>query len=181
MVPRKKQPFKRDLLLLILVCMLLQGCASMMEAKNGAGIYLKQVAKELKQEFQNIKKIGTADFARRALNYKEGSGLAVEINSFSVSPAEVKRGEAVTINVEYAIAGADDKGIDVNERKDLWYDNREIAQLGSVKFTRENGIWESKTSFKVPDTAQVGKYKIKQSINGDGVNLQTVGFFKVTP
>lgn len=166
---------------MLLVCALLQGCVSMIEAQEGASSFIRQVAHNLRQEYQNIKKIGNEKFAKKSMDYTEGSGLAVEINSFSVSPAKVKKGEAVTINVEYAIAGADEKGIHINERKDLWYDNKEVAQLGSIKFTRENGIWESKTSFKVPGRAQSGNYKIKQSITGDGVNLQSVGYFTVTP
>lgn len=179
----KKQLFKQVVLLVFLGCivLLLQGCISMTEAQKGVSEWFAQVKQELQQEYQNIKKIGDEKFAKKSMDYAEGSGLAVEIISFSVSPAKVKKGEAVTINVEYAIAGADEKGIHINERKDLWYSNTEIAQLGSIKFTRENGIWESKTSFKVPDTAQAGNYKIKQSINGDGINLQSVGYFKVTP
>lgn len=177
----KKQIFKQYLLFVALVCVLLQGCASMIDAQKDAILYFAKAVQEIKQEIQNNNKIGDEAVAKKSMNYKDGSGLAVEINSFSVSPSKVKKGEAVNIHFEYAIAGADKKGININERKDLWYNNTEVAQIGSIKFTRENGIWESKTSFKVPDTAQAGKYKIIQSITGDGINLQSVGYFKVTP
>lgn len=144
------------------------------EAQEGVGSWFEQLTNDIKNF-----KIGDEKSAEESMGYKKGSGLAVEINSFSVTPFKVKRGEVVVVKMQYAIAGAEKDGVDLTEQKDLWFGSEVITRLDSKNISRKNGTWESTSSFKVPMVAEAGKHKIKQSIQCGGLKVQSFGYFTV--
>ncbi len=126
-----------------------------------------------------ISKSGDEKSAEESMGYNKGTGLAVEINSFSVTPIKVKRGEVVVIKLQYAITWAEKDGIDLTVQKDLWFGNEVITRLDSKTISRKNGTWESTSSFKVPMVAETGEHKIKQSILCDGFKVMSFAYFTV--
>ncbi len=106
--------------------------------------------------------------------------MVVEFNSFSVSPETVKKGEVVTIDMEYVVVGAADKGIEIQERRDLWFGGEKIAELELKQVKRENGTWKNTTTFQVPLSARTGKHKVNQILSTDNNKLLASGYFTVS-
>lgn len=162
-------------LLLCLPSLLQQSCRAVdyiTEVNN----WLAGIEKEMQK---SVKKY-SAQWSKELIDYKEGSGLFLDVNSFTVTPATVKRGEVVTINMEYVIVGTGPQKIKVKQTKDLWFNDRKIAELDSDEVDCDDGTWESSTSFKVPDSAQTGKHKIKETLVANDLKVQSLGFFTVT-
>lgn len=190
MVGINKELLEQFVLLAVLfvVPAFLQGCVPVVLAAAAGGGYLAADEDaqddvsgwldELKKNFKNSK-IGDEKAARKSLAYKEGTGLVMEINDFTIAPTRVRRGESVTVRVQYAIAGAKSGGVTVTEQQDLWYKDSRIVRLNTQKIIRDNGTWERTSSFKVPVTANYGEHGVKQSIISDGNKLQSIGFFTV--
>ncbi len=139
-------------------------------------ILFKKVKNDVKNIAADIKE---ATRTNTAGNDEDSPELSIA--SFTVSPHKVRKGGQVTVKVRYIVRGARKDGLTITESKHLLYNNQTTASLDSKKVKRENGTWESTTSFKVPRSAKTGKYKIKQSIIvDDGTNLQSLGYFTVT-
>lgn len=167
----------------------LQGCVPLILVAAASSGYLAgdEEAREdvngwladLNEKVQSINLMGEDD-RKTQMDHDETNGMVVEFNSFSVSPQTVKRGEIVTIDMEYVVVGAAIKGIEIHERRDLWFGGEKIVELESKEVKRKNGTWKNTTTFKVPVSAQIGKHKINQILSTDNNKLLASGYFTVS-
>jgi hypothetical protein len=168
--------------------LVLQGCVPLILVAAASSGYLAgdEEAREdvngwladLNEKVQSINILGEDD-PKATMNHDDNR-MVVEFNSFSVSPETVKRGEIVTIDMEYVVAGAVVKGIKIQERRDLWFAGEKIVELESKEVKRKNGTWKNTTTFKVPLSAQIGKHKINQTLSTENNKLLASGYFTVS-
>ncbi|PIE72410.1 MAG: hypothetical protein CSA20_08060 [Deltaproteobacteria bacterium] len=193
---RKRKPLKPFLCrgscaFLLCLMLLTQGCFPIFIAAVGAGGYLS-ANEEARENFkgfltgidQSLKtttsRIASEEKTREKNGYRDVKGVALEIESFTVSPEKVRPGGKILVTVQYSLLGAGEEGVLIKDAKTLWYDKRSVTTLGDESVKRKNGTWESSLSFVVPDSAQKGKYKIKQVIFQGNNQIQSVGFFTIT-
>ncbi len=175
--------------LFLLLCLpLTQSCIPILIAAAAGGGYLvanEDAQKGLKSWLEDLggkhksSRVGDSRSAEKAVDYKKGSGVVMVVHSFSVVPTDVERGKIIIVKNRYSIAGARKKGVTVVDRKVLWYGKTMVTELDSQSFTRTNGTWESSSSFKIPESAELGEYKISQSITCDDSNIESMDYFTV--
>ena len=168
----------KNVTLFLLLCLptLLQQSCRAVDYVNDVNTWLAGI----EQKMQKTVKKYNSEWAKQSIDYQEGSGLVLDVNSFTVTPDKVKRGGVVTINMQYVIAGAGQQKVKLKQTKDLWFNDRKIVELDADEVVCEDGTWENSTSFKVPDSAQTGKHKVKQTLVVNDTKVQSLGFFTVT-
>lgn len=115
----------------------------------------------------------------KALGYA-GQTTLVNIRGASASPQKVRRGDAVTVKMEYTIlAPANVKSLDVSEVWLLEKDGTEVTRTEPRKETREPGGWQSQASIPVPADAPLGTYVIKSRVESSAGPQETVAYFVV--
>lgn len=90
----------------------------------------------------------------------------VQVHSESIEPKnEFKAGENVTVRVAYIVMDSTQNQIPVHEKKTLWYQGDQKAVFEDTTINRENGTWESRITFQLPENAKKGEYHVRQDIN----------------
>jgi hypothetical protein len=175
--------------ILFLSPVFLQGCVPIILAAAASSGYLAgdEDARndvsgwltDLNEKVRNINILG-GDDKKETKPHDDRNGIVVEFNTFAITPATVKRGEIVTIDMEYVVVGAEGKGVAIQERRDLWFGGEKIVELESKEVKRKNGTWKNTTTFKVPSSAQVGKHKVNQILSTQNNKLLASGYFTVS-
>jgi hypothetical protein len=170
--------------------LLLQGCAPLILVAGAGAGYLaadKKAARKVGKFFNDLSKSshsssrrisGTRQTAKK-YKYKKGAAPLVRLQTTSLKPSSVARGEKLTITITYGVLGGPRKGLTVTEKKELWFNNKCLAVLQDESVTRKNGTWKSRLVFKVPESAAQGTYTVKQSITFKGKTKQSNKKFKV--
>jgi|GEM_PF-3580803 len=155
-----------------------QGCTpELKQTLTNFENYMIELDKTLQKK---VRKILDEEDTKKSINYKESTGLLIEITSFKVDPSHVKREEKVHLSVEYSVLGADKGGVQIRDTKILLHNNKTIATLSDEEIKRKNGTWESTMTFIVPKSADLGLHKVKQAVTTGYISSQSLGFFTVT-
>lgn len=128
---------------------------------------------------RSISQTSDAGSTREDLDYQKDSGLILRLNNSDVTPPRVRTGEKVVVSVQYALVGAPNEGINVEEARLLWFKGEQLAKLNEDVERRESGTWESTLSFRVPDVAESGTYEIIQKLRAEEKKVTASVFFEV--
>lgn len=94
----------------------------------------------------------------------------VQVHSEKIEPTnKFHAGENVTVLMSYIILDKEQKMVPVHEKKTLWYQGTEQAVFEDTTINRENGTWESKITFQLPEDVQKGQYQVRQDIESGQV------------
>lgn len=176
--------------LLMLLMLLLQGCAPLFLAAGAGAGYLavdKQAARKIDKSLRDLSKSITTSSRRilgnrrteKKYRYKRGSGSTVRLQTSSLTPTTVHRGDNVTGVLIYGVLGAPAAGLTVREKRELWFNNKKLSTLRDESISRTNGTWKSRLVFKVPGSARNGTYVVKQQISYKGKKQQSKKTFIV--
>jgi hypothetical protein len=111
---------------------------------------------------------------------EQGNGeMVLKIYKNSVSPAKVARGERVRVILQYAVNGAAEAGVEIQERRALMFGSKELTLLSEDSTIRSNGIWENTLTFAVPPSAEPGTYTVTQEITTKGQKRTARNSFQV--
>ena len=80
----------------------------------------------------------------------------------------MKKGDQVTLTLQYALMGAPPAGVKVTDKSTLLIGGKELTVLKNESSTKENGTWESTLTFAVPESAAPGKYTVLQELSAQG-------------
>ena len=127
--------------------------------------FLQDLGRSIKR---TTRKITSAQPARRQRNGVPQNGMVFTIQKVSIAPGKVKKGEQVTLTLQYVIMGAPAAGLKVTEKTTLVAGNKELTVLKDESTTKEDGTWEDTLTFAVPESATPGKYTIIQELRGQG-------------
>lgn len=130
-------------------------------ATIGAGLgYL--IASELEK---SSRMVHNDQATRDRISHTGNNGQVLQIQESRIQPSSViKRGDKVTVAVQYVVMNDVDSGCTVKETKSIWHDGVQESVLDESLVQRENGTWESTISFELPENAQPGEYEIRQVI-----------------
>lgn len=110
-------------------------------------------------------------------DYKAEQGFKMVPKGATIEPPSAKPGETVVATLDYAVLGAGDTGVDVEETRILSQGDKEIGKLSQEKLNRTDGTWRSTVEFKMPNNANGGTYKIAQRASAKDQTVgQTVAF-----
>lgn len=123
-------------------------------------------------------KISTEQQAKAMLPPEKRKGTVIQVQERSVSPTEqFTAGEKVTVRVIYIIHDETKRQMPVQEKKAIWRDGQLVKEITNNQEVRENGMYESLTSFTLPNELEKGEYEFRHSINTDSVSKTSfVGF-----
>jgi len=104
---------------------------------------------------------------------KKDNSSPVSYKNFTITPETVKKGDKITVKIEYKVSDATTGAIEVKETSILLYkaDDKdpakpeELTTLDKTTVTREKGKWEIKFSFYVPADAKSGEYIVRQTLS----------------
>ncbi|NOQ46283.1 MAG: hypothetical protein GQ559_06380 [Desulfobulbaceae bacterium] len=170
--------------------LLLQGCAPMILAAGAGAGYLaadKQAARKVDKFLQDLGKSSSTSSRRisgtkqteEENKYKQGAGPTVRLQDSSLKPPTVARGDSITSIITYGVMGGPSEGLTIEERRELWFNNKCLAVLQDESIFRENGTWKSRLVFKVPESASQGTYTVKQVISFKGTQQKSRKKFTV--
>jgi hypothetical protein len=126
------------------------------------------------------RRIYSEERTKKKFTSEQGDGeMVLKIDKESVSPAKVVRGERVKVTIQYAVMGAAETGVEVQERRALVFGSKELTLLSEESATRSNGTWENTLTFAVPSSAEPGTYTVTQEIAVRGVKRTARSSFKV--
>jgi hypothetical protein len=99
----------------------------------------------------------------KVMGYTPGQGPMVRIRGARVVPEQVKRGDRLTFETEYTLAGPN-AATPVRETWELWKDNQLLSTVPPQSQTREPGGWLAKASVDAPGGASPGTYVVKNRV-----------------
>lgn len=145
----------------------LKGCAAPVLVASGAGGY---VATNKEASNKSTNWLGELSMKLQCITKKD----EIVLHSYKITPKEVRRGSDITVTIVYGIACAPPAGVEVKEQVTLYFEGKEIAILDDATTNRENGKWESKLTFTMPNQVKTGKYIVKQRISTGSkeINIQ---------
>ena len=117
--------------------------------------------------------------ADRTTGYKPGSGPVVKIRDARVVPAQVKPGDRLTFEIEYAIASPTSPTT-VRETWELWKDDQLLSAVPPQSEAREAGGWLAKASVTAPSEAKPGKYIVKNRVEAGDSHDERVTTFTIS-
>jgi hypothetical protein len=170
---------KLTLLLLIVTCFLVNGCAPLLlTAGAGAGYVAtkKEPRNKVETFFDDLgrsirhttRKITGAPSGSRSTSTANRGGSALKIQRSTLAPTVAYKGEQVTVTMQYAISGAPKKGVTVREKSSLSKGGKVLRVLKDESSRKENGTWENTLSFAVPKSATSGTYTVNLQVSAQG-------------
>ena len=106
----------------------------------------------------------TAQETAQTYDYQPAQGEVLKLESVSVLPTQVKRGQMVEASIQYALLGTGAGGVAVRESRTLMQGGQVVAEIGTKNFTRDDGTWVSVAQFKVLDSLELGDVSVVQVI-----------------
>jgi hypothetical protein len=124
----------------------------------------------------------TAAAEAKALGYRPAQGTVVKIRSASATPGQVKPGEKITFETDYAVlAPADTKSVAVKESWELSKDGKVLSRMPPKQQTREPGGWIARASIEAPKNADAGTYVVKHRVEAGTSYDERLAAFVVQP
>jgi hypothetical protein len=106
----------------------------------------------------------SAQQTAQTYDYQPSQGEVLKLESVSVLPSQVKRGNMVEASIQYALLGTGSGGAAVRESRTLMQGGQVVAEIGTKNFTRDDGTWVSTAQFKVLDSLELGEVSMVQVI-----------------
>lgn len=129
---------------------------------------------------KTTRRIYSEDRTKKKFTAEQGNGeMVLKIHKDSVSPDKVARGERVRVTIQYAVMGAAEAGVEIQERRALVFGSKELTLLSEDSTIRSNGTWENTLTFAVPASAEPGTYTVTQEIATKGLKRTARSSFKV--
>lgn len=127
----------------------------------------------------SAKKVNSAGAAEKQVGYRSGDGVVLRLDSTSIEPRLVSPGGEVIVKIEYALVGAPDNGVNIEEKRFLRFNGEQLATLNNDVERRDNGTWESALSFRVPNVAEGGSYEVVQELQSSDRTITSSVVFEV--
>jgi len=105
--------------------------------------------------------------------------LTLHLESASITPSQVSRGQEITVTVTYKIAGTFGAPVTVKESKTLVHNGVTIKTLSNDAIERKEGIWENSLTFAVPFSAEEGRYTIEQKMMLESEVISSMEAFQI--
>jgi len=121
----------------------------------------------------------TAQETAQTYNYQPSQGEVLKLESVTVLPSQVKRGDMVEASIQYALLGTGQAGASVRESRSLMQGGQVVAEIGTKSFTREDGTWVSVAQFKVLDSLELGEVTVQQVIETTASRVSGTAKFTV--
>jgi hypothetical protein len=129
----------------------------------------------------HAEKTASAKEAADVLGYTGAQGPLVKIRGARVMPGQVKRGERLTFETDYALVGSTKTGpIPVRETWELWKDNKLLTTVPPKTESREAGGWVTKASVDAPAKATPGTYVVKSRVEAGDTYDERTSVFTIT-
>jgi len=110
-------------------------------------------------------------------NYKDSYGTVQAIENAAASPQSVNPGEAVNINMTYALINP--KGsLPIREIREITH-NGQIVGKPEVTVQRSAGTYTSTVPIRLPDSAAKGTYQVKTIVQAENVKDTKITSFTV--
>ena len=130
-------------------------------------IYLSGCAPVLdnfQKSFQDIFQTSEAVETKSSISCEKMNEAQLVFRKSTLRPRKVKRGQEITVSIVYEVACAPDSGVLVKEKMTLWHQGKELTVLTNENASRQNGTWESSITFRIPKSAQFGRYEVRQNM-----------------
>jgi hypothetical protein len=123
-------------------------------------------------------KTSSADQEAKALGYRPSDGTVVKLRGASVTPARVRPGDTVALNMDYAVlAPQGTNRVPVRENWTLEKDGETLATVPPKDEERLPGGWHSRASIDIPKEAAHGTYVVKNRVEaGDSYDEREATF-----
>jgi hypothetical protein len=139
------------------------GSTKAIVAGAAAGAVVGWGAVKLTQYYAERKR--SANEEAKAFGYRPSEGTVVKIRSADTEPQQVKAGQKVTFNTDYAVlAPPGTSAVAVQEMWELSKDGKALAKVPPRQENREPGGWQARASITAPSDAQPGTYVVKHRV-----------------
>lgn len=128
---------------------------------------------------ENTRKSRTAQQTARDYGYKSSQGFKMELKNVTINPQVVAPGDKVTTTFEYAVLGAGQSGVNVQESCLLRQNGELLAALSKKSYQRTDGTWQGILEFQVPPDAAPGEYIISREISARGLSESAKADFNI--
>ena len=126
----------------------------------------------------HAEKTRSANEEAKAFGYRASDGTMVKLRGASVSPSHVKPGDAVTLDMDYALlTPSGNDRLPVRELWSLEKDGKTLANVPPKQEDRLAGGWHSRAGINIPKQAQRGTYVVKSRVEaGDSYDEREATF-----
>lgn len=125
----------------------------------GAGAVIHDVQKSKSQQ------VRPAAQTAQVYHYQPSAGMSLQFEDAGVNPPVARRGDYITVRMQYALLGAPG-GVGITERRTILRNNQLISEISAEEHTRNDGTWVSTQEFRVPDNWAPGEYVVEQVAQG---------------
>jgi hypothetical protein len=114
----------------------------------------------------------------KALGYRPTQGTVVKIRGAKARPEQVRPGDTVTLDMDYAVLAPEGTGtVPVEEKWTLEKDGETLASVPPKQEQRSPGGWHSRAGIDIPKNAQKGTYVVKNRVEaGDSYDERVATF-----
>lgn len=119
---------------------------------------------------ENTRKSRTAQQTAKDYGYQPSQGFKMELKDVTINPRTAAPGDKVTTTFEYAVLGAGQNGVNVQESCLLRQNDKVLAALSEKTHQRTDGTWRGVLEFQVPPEAAAGEYVISREISAQGLS-----------
>lgn len=121
----------------------------------------------------------SAQETAQTYEYEPAQGEVLKLESVSVLPSQVKRGDMIEASIQYALLGTGESGVGVRESRTLMQGGQVVAEIGTKSFTRQDGTWVSVAQFKALDHLELGEVSVLQVIETNQSRISGTAKFTV--
>jgi len=121
----------------------------------------------------------SAQETAKAYDYEPAQGEVLKLESVSVLPSQVKRGDMIEASIQYALLGTGQDGVAVRESRTLMQGGQVVAEIGTKSFSRQDGTWVSVAQFKTLDNLELGEVSVQQVIETNQSRISGTAKFTV--
>jgi hypothetical protein len=130
----------------------------------------------------NVVEARSGDHASTAQQhgYSSAQGTMVRIEAVEAHPAQVRAGEAVNLNLRYAVLTPNpQQTILVSERRQVFV-NGSVVGDSTLEAQRQGGAWTSSQPLTLPGNAASGGYRVVMSVKAEGTEASQQTAFTVS-
>ena len=108
---------------------------------------------------------------------KSGQGDAVRIDSASVHPTTLRRGQRVKLGMNYTVAAPSGQTVPVTVVREVRFGNSVVGAPHQVSMTNGNGSFQDTVDYTLPKNAVRGSYTvINRVVSSYGASQQETSF-----
>jgi hypothetical protein len=129
-------------------------------------------------QHQNNRRAGAQTAAQR-YNYTPARGNMVDISETHASPASVRPGQQVNLNMAYTVLTPNNAPTTLTIYREVRKDGAIIGQPYQNQVTNYNGTYTDQVDYGVPQNAQPGTYEVVNRVFGNWGSAERVSYFTV--